>query len=51
LKAGTHDADNLVLNVVERDRLSKNVSISTESALPHCVTDDRDSVKAGRLVS
>ena len=51
LKAGTHDADNLVLNAVERDRLSKNRVVSTESALPHRVTDDRDPVKAKRLFS
>ena len=49
LKAGTHDADNLVLNAVEHDRLSKNRVVTTETALPHGVTDDRDPVKAGGL--
>jgi hypothetical protein len=38
------------VNAVEYDRLSKNMVVSTEAALPHAVTDDRDSVKAGRLV-
>jgi hypothetical protein len=37
------------LNAVEHDRLSKNRIISTESALPHRVADDRDPVAAGRL--
>jgi hypothetical protein len=49
LKARTHDADNLVLNAVEHHRLSKNRVVTTETALPHGVTDDRDSVKAGGL--
>jgi hypothetical protein len=49
LKAGTHDADNLVLNAVEHDRLSKNRVVATETVLPHRVTDDRDPVTAGRL--
>jgi hypothetical protein len=51
LKAGTHDADHLVLNAVEHDRLSKNRIVRTKSALPHRVTDDRDPVTAGRLFS
>ena len=49
LKAWPHDADNLVLSAVEHDCFSKNVVVSTEAALPHGVTDDRDPVKAGRL--
>jgi hypothetical protein len=51
LKARTHDADNLVLNAVEHDRLSKNRAVSTESAMPHRVADDRNPVKAGHLFS
>jgi hypothetical protein len=49
LKAGPHDADNLVLSAIEHDRLSKNRVVTTETALPHGVTDDRDPVKAGGL--
>jgi hypothetical protein len=39
------------VNTVERDRLSKNRVVPTESALPHRVTDDRDLIKTGPLVS
>jgi hypothetical protein len=37
------------LSAVEHDRFSKNVVRSTEPALPHGVTDDRDPIMAGRL--
>src|SRR5207245_2313667 len=41
-----HDADDRVRLGVERDRLSDDVQITTETPLPHLVADQRDVVFA-----
>ena len=49
-KVGRHHAGDTVRMIAERDRLADHIGVTTEVALPECITDERHMRHSGLRV-